>query len=81
MVWAINVEASRSRYRSFTQSSGYTHLYWGRDASGQIGRMYRVKSLPLTYILDKEGIIRHKHVGYGSGMKETFVREVESLLK
>ncbi|MDO9460800.1 MAG: DsbE family thiol:disulfide interchange protein, partial [Alphaproteobacteria bacterium] len=33
------------------------------DADGRIGIDYGVYGLPETFIVDKQGVIRHKHIG------------------
>jgi hypothetical protein len=78
-VLAINVGESHSTYQEFVRSNRYTYLHWGRDAAGEITELYRVRGIPVTYVLDREGVIRHTHVGYGTGMEEVFVQQIEAL--
>jgi cytochrome c biogenesis protein CcmG/thiol:disulfide interchange protein DsbE len=33
------------------------------DANGRVGINYGVYGVPETYVIDKQGIIRHKHIG------------------
>ena len=80
VVLAINVEGSATSYREFIREHDYPYLQWARDSSGQIARDYRVRGIPLTYILDDQGVVRHVHVGYGSGLGKTLAREIEALL-
>jgi cytochrome c biogenesis protein CcmG/thiol:disulfide interchange protein DsbE len=34
------------------------------DPAVEVGRLYRVRGLPMTVIVDREGIVRVRHVGY-----------------
>ena len=68
IVLAINVEGSAQKYREYVSKHRYDALWSARDSSGEIARDYRVRGIPLTYILDTQGLIRHVHVGYGSGL-------------
>jgi len=44
-------------------------------------RLYGVRSIPVTYVLDQDGIIRHTHVGYGRALPERLADEIASLLE
>lgn len=79
-IWAINVWENKSTYESFISENGYAYLVWGLDSSGDITKMYKVRSIPVTYIIDGEGIIRYAHVGFGGGMEQSLSSEIESLL-
>jgi hypothetical protein len=81
VVLAVNIGDSKAKYQEFVKSHRYSHLQWARDSSGEVSDMYQVRGIPLTYILDQEGVIRYAHVGYGDGMATTLAEEIESLLK
>ena len=81
VILAINVGESRSKYEDYVHSQGYANLHWGRDGSREVVRLYKVRGIPATYILDQEGVIRAAHIGYGASMEEAFAQEIESLLK
>lgn len=81
MILAINTGDSKDKYLDYVKANQYPHMRVARDSSREISKMYRVRGIPATYILDKEGVIRHAHLGYGEGMEETFVQEVKSLLQ
>ena len=76
---AINVGENRTRYQEFIRTNRYAYLHWGRDGTGEITDLYRVRGIPVTYVLDREGVIRHTHVGYGTGMEKTLAQEIEAL--
>ena len=80
VVLAINVEGSSTNYRQFTREHAYDNLWMARDSSGEIASDYQVRGIPLTYILDAQGIIQHVHVGYAGGMGDTMAQEIEALV-
>ena len=81
VILAVNVGESRSNYQGFIDSSRYAHLQWVWDGSGEITRMYKVRGIPVTYILDQEGVIRYARVGYGDKMSATLEKEISALLR
>jgi peroxiredoxin len=55
-----------------------------RDPDMQAYRYYALDALPTLVILDKEGKVARKHVGFGPDQSETYnqiIRELEQLLK
>ena len=80
-VLAVNMGESKSTYQDFIQSHHYEYLRWARDSSGEIAGMYKVRGIPTTYVLDQGGFIRHAHVGYGTGVRESLEEEIEALLE
>ena len=78
---AVNTGENRSKYLDFTRGLSYTYIAWVWDGTGDISDAYGIRPIPTTYILDRDGIVRHVHVGFGDGMEQTFVREIEALLE
>lgn len=35
-----------------------------QDAPGRIARLYDVKTMPMSYLLDRQGVVRHVHQGF-----------------
>ena len=42
--------------------------------------LYKVRAYPTIIVLDREGTVRHVHVGFRSNLAETLQSEVEKLL-
>ena len=52
------------------------------DASGgKVGNPWGARSIPMTVIVDKRGVIRRKHLGYTPQQVKGVVQEVEELLQ
>ncbi len=53
------------------------------DADGRVGIDYGVYGVPETFIVDKQGVIRHKHIGplTAEAMQKTILPLIEKLKK
>ena len=81
VILAVSVDASKTKYQQFIQANEYSSIRWARDSSGEIAKLYRVSGVPMTYLIDRLGVIRYTHVGYGSSMEHAFAQQIESLLE
>ena len=50
------------------------------DPNKRVKRLYQVVAYPTTFILDSEGNIRNKHIGYTQGSEIELKKEIEELL-
>ncbi|MBC7983130.1 MAG: TlpA family protein disulfide reductase [Candidatus Obscuribacterales bacterium] len=50
------------------------------DERKDVGRQYQVDNMPMTLLIDREGIVRHVYVGYNRGDERKYLTEVRSLL-
>lgn len=72
LVFSINVwERGREKVKKFMKKKDYsmTLLFGGRELT----KAYGVSGIPTIFVVDKEGIIRYKEVGYEEGLKEKLV--------
>ena len=51
------------------------------DTDSSMSRAYGAQAIPLVVVIDQNGTIRHRHVGYSPRGDEVIAREVEALLK
>ncbi|MCL6629780.1 MAG: TlpA family protein disulfide reductase, partial [Armatimonadetes bacterium] len=51
------------------------------DSKGTCSREYKVRYLPTTYIIDKEGKISAVHEGYTKDLEKKLDNEIAALLK
>lgn len=58
----INIKESKDTVMQFVTSGGYTFPML-LDFSAQTAEKYRVRAIPTTLIIDKQGIVQHKKVG------------------
>lgn len=51
------------------------------DTKNDISDAYRVSSLPVGFIISKDGVVRYKHMGFGSEFLPVYEKEITDLLK
>ncbi|HSW38437.1 MAG TPA: TlpA disulfide reductase family protein, partial [Acidobacteriota bacterium] len=49
------------------------------DELGRIGQRYGVHGIPVNFIIDREGIVRHIQEGFDPGMESRLRREIDKL--
>lgn len=50
------------------------------DASHEVARRYRPPKMPSSYVIDRQGIVRHVHAGYRAGDAERLEKQIQGLL-
>lgn len=68
VVLGVNVEESQQAVESFVAEMGMTYPVL-LDEHGQVMSEYRSQGLPMSLLLDQEGVIQVRHVGLLSGDK------------
>ena len=80
-ILAINTEpAAEDAVRGFVTELRLTFPVL-LDPQGEVSRKYRVPGLPVSVLVDRQGMIRHIGVGYRSWIDREPRREIESVLK
>jgi peroxiredoxin len=51
------------------------------DERKEVSRLYQVEAMPVTVLVDREGKIRHVHLGYKPGYEEKYLTEIRALLR
>lgn len=75
---AINNQEDKSIVSNFIKRGKY-EVRVLLDETGEVGELYNVRTLPLTYFIDKEGIVRDVFSGVLS--KEMLVEKIEKLIR
>ncbi|MFQ5597585.1 MAG: TlpA family protein disulfide reductase [Nitrospiria bacterium] len=79
-ILGVNIDKTRSEAVRMTRTMGLDFPVL-LDPSGTISGLYRIRSMPTTYIVAKDGTIRHIHWGFGPNEPARYEKEVRSLLK
>ncbi len=80
-VIAVNVQDPNDVYRQMTrQMRGYRTLLV-RDRSGDIAQAYDVRAYPNLWIIDRQGRIAARHLGYGEHSLERIVNDIQRILR
>ena len=59
----LNYKDGRSVAIKWLEDFGNPYVVSGFDEDGRVGVDFGVYGVPETYVIDKEGVIRHKHTG------------------
>ncbi len=59
----LNYKDSREEAIDWLRDLGNPYSVSGFDVDGRVGVDYGVYGVPETYVIDKQGVIRHKHTG------------------
>lgn len=51
------------------------------DEAKEVSKLYAVEAMPVTILVDREGIVRHVHHGYQPGYEDKYLTEIRSLLR
>lgn len=76
VVLGVDVEESREAVAPFVEAMGMTYPVL-LDESGQVLKMYRAIGLPMSLILDQDGVIQVRHMGALTGAQlEDYLTQV-----
>lgn len=51
------------------------------DSDKSVSDLYDVSAMPVTILLDREGIVRHVHYGYKPGYEDKYVAQIRELIR
>lgn len=79
-VITINVDKKKAHAEAFLKKHPATFpvLF---DPSGTLADKYQLAGMPMSYIIDRNGVIRHRHIGYIPAMQGLYEQELQVLLK
>ena len=80
LVYGLSEDDTLEGISEFVKKTGVRFpIAW--DQGNSIGLRYKLEKMPTSYVVDKKGIIRYVHGGYGDGVETQIAREVEELLR
>ena len=62
-IYGLNYKDQRQDAVRWLQQLGNPYVASAYDLDGQVGIDYGVYGVPETYVIDRDGVIRHKHIG------------------
>ena len=76
----INIDEDTRRARDMAETLGVTFpvLF---DLDKTVSRLYAIDAMPVTLLIDRQGVVRHVHYGYKPGYEHTYVDEIRGLLR
>lgn len=78
VVLAVSLDQSITEARDFAKQNGLTVSVLFDDRG--IDNLYHVTGIPTAFLLDKQGIIKQTHSGFGPRTMEELSSEIEKLL-
>ena len=51
------------------------------DPKSELSELFHAESIPMTVIVDKQGVVQVVHVGFGSSLEQTLSDEIEAVLE
>jgi len=76
--YAVNLEGTdkKDMVKSFWDQKGYGFpvLMGGMMGNG-IDKIYQVTGIPTTFVIDKNGIIKYRHIGYRQNLDQLLTKE------
>lgn len=76
---AINVDETTDDAVEFLRSSPVDYPM-AFDAEGRCPKVFDVKAMPSSYLVDRQGKVRHVHLGYRDEDQDVIRKEVDALL-
>ena len=76
----VNIDDDSSRAMEMAEELGVSFpvLF---DERKEVSKLYQVEAMPVTVLVDREGTIRHVHLGYQPGYEEKYLTEIRALLR
>ncbi len=80
VVLGVSVDEDMRRAREFAgaMSVSYPILF---DTGSDIGKDYLLQKMPVTILLDREGIVRYSVVGFSRGDETAYLNQIRELLR
>ena len=79
VVIGVNLDEHKADAKEFLQRYP-AHFLLASDQSKQCATDFNVQAMPSSYLIDRNGIIRHVHLGFRSGDREQLRAQVQELL-
>lgn len=76
----VNIDDDSGRAMQMVQDLGVSFpvLF---DEKKEVSRLYQVEAMPVTLLVDREGTIRHVHLGYQPGYEDKYLTQIRALLR
>ena len=79
-VIAINVDSDRQLANGFLKEHRADFAI-GYDAEGQLASAFQVKGMPSSFLIDRNGEIRHSHIGFREQESALMEEQIQGLIR
>ncbi|PPE70288.1 TlpA family protein disulfide reductase [Caldimonas thermodepolymerans] len=80
VVLAVNIDDDARQAESMAARLGLKFPVL-LDTAKQVSKLYDLKAMPSTVMVDRDGRVRYLHRGYLSGYEQTYEKQIRELLK
>jgi cytochrome c biogenesis protein CcmG/thiol:disulfide interchange protein DsbE len=79
---AVDGKRDTERATKFIEENGltYTMLENGEESDEIVGSMFKVRSFPSSFLIDRDGKVMYFHLGFEAGDEEHLEEEIKTLL-
>ena len=78
---AISIDKDRERAAEFVNEAKLDSLIVLHDPEGAVAARYDLPTMPTSYVIDRQGVVRHVHAGFEAGDEDALAAEIDGLLK
>ncbi|MFQ5579472.1 MAG: TlpA family protein disulfide reductase [Nitrospiria bacterium] len=79
-VLAVNIDKVKSKAVRMSTTLGLSFPVL-LDPAGRVSGLYNIRSMPTTYVVARDGTVRHIHWGFGPDEPSRYEAEIRNLLK
>ena len=76
----VNIDDDSSRALEMAEELGVSFPVL-LDERKEVSKLYQVEAMPVTVLVDREGKVRHVHLGYKPGYEEKYLTQIRALLR
>ena len=76
----MDAAGQEPKIRSFAREMGMSYPLW-HDPDERVSQTFLAVGVPATYLIDRRGTLRWRHIGAVSESDSTLVREIERALE
>lgn len=76
----INVDGDPERARRMAEEVGVSFPVLFDDEK-RVSKLYDIRAMPVTVLIDRDGLVRQVHHGYRPGVETSYLEEVRALLR
>lgn len=86
MIVGVSLDVSKSKVKEFVKTKGVDYVVPLDPKASKLRDSYKLRSVPVTYVIDKKGMIQYVHSGFPSNPDEqkkesaTIESEIKKLL-
>jgi peroxiredoxin len=77
---AVNQGEKPKQIKKFLKQKKWESLSVALDPQSVAGKNFNVEGIPQTVIIDKEGKVRHVHVGFSPDIGSRLKKEIQALV-